>query len=111
MKTSFIFFIGMLLSLSSQAQNLASEPKGSYGGDGKNAPHLQLKEDHTFIYTDLTKASKPVVAEGTWSLEGDELVLEPNSKTNLNKRYTMTREGMCIKTRKNFAFYTLCNCK
>lgn len=92
-------------------KTIVNEPKGNYGGDGKNAPSLQLNENHTFIYTDLTKASKPIVAEGTWSIEANELVLQPNSKAKLNKHYTLIREGMCIKTRKNFAFYTLCNCK
>lgn len=107
----YLFFVGALLSFNSNAQNLASEPKGSFGGDGKIAPNLQLNENHTFTYTDLTKSSKPVVAEGTWSIESDELILKPSSKTRLNKHYTFIREGMCIKTRKNFAFYTLCNCK
>lgn len=111
MKTLFIILAGTILSFSSNAQNMVSEPKGNYGGDGNNAPRLQLNEDHTFIYTDLTRKSKPVVAEGTWSIESDELVLQPNSKAHLNKRYTVVRDGMCIKTRKNFAFYTLCNCK
>lgn len=111
MKTLFLIFAGCLLSLSSNAQSLTSQPKGSYGGDGKNAPNLQLNEDHTFVYTDLTKASKPIVAEGTWSLEGDELILQSDSKARLNKKYTVTREGMCVKTRKKLAFYTLCNCK
>lgn len=107
----YLIFVGALLSFNSSAQNLVSEPKGSFGGDGKNAPNLQLNENHTFTYTDLTKASKPVVAEGTWSIESDELILQPSSKAKLNKHYTFIREGMCIKTRKNFAFYTLCNCK
>ena len=111
MKGLSLIFIGALLSFNSEAQNLANQPKGSYGGDGKNAPNLQLNENHTFIYTDLTKASKPIVAEGTWTLEGDELILQSDSKVRLNKKYTVTREGMCVKTRKNFAFYTLCNCK
>jgi len=111
MKALCLIFVGSLLSLSSNAQNLASQPKGSYGGDGKNAPNLQLNENHTFVYTDLTKASKPIVAAGTWSIEGDELILQSDSKARLNKKYTITREGMCVKTRKNFAFYTLCNCK
>jgi len=103
-------FAGTLVSLSSGAQNLVNEPKGNYGGDGTNAPRIQLNEDHTFVYTDLTRKSKPIIAEGTWSLETDELVLETNSKA-LNKHYQVIRDGMCIKTRKNFAFYTLCNCK
>lgn len=107
----YLIFVGTLLSFSSNAQNIVNEPKGNYGGDGKNAPNLQLNENHTFIYTDLTKPSKPIVSEGTWSLDADELILQPNSKANLNKRYTVIREGMCIKTRKNFAFYTLCHCK
>lgn len=111
MKALFTIFAGVLISMSSQAQNLTNGPKGSYGGDGKNAPNLQLNEDHTFVYTDLTKASKPVAATGTWSLRDQELILKPNSKAGLNKRYTLIREGMCIKTRKHFAFYTLCNCK
>ncbi|TSJ46599.1 hypothetical protein [Fluviicola chungangensis] len=111
MKATYLFFAGSLLSFVSQAQNLVSEPTGSFGGDGKDAPHLQLNDNHTFVYTDLTKPSKPVVGEGTWSLKNDEVILEPTSKTRLNRRYTVIREGMCIKTRKSFAFYTLCNCK
>ena len=111
MKVLCLIFAGSLLSLSSNAQNLANQPKGSYGGDGKNAPNLQLNENHRFVYTDLTKASKPIVAAGTWTMKGDELILQPDSKARLNKRYTVTREGMCVKTRKNFAFYTLCNCR
>lgn len=111
MNGTYLIFVGILLSFNSNAQNMANEPKGNFGGDGKNAPSLQLNENHTFVYTDLTKASKPIVAEGTWSIASDELILEPNSKTRLNRHYTLIREGMCIKTRKNFAFYTLCNCK
>lgn len=107
----YLIFIGTLLSFSTNAQSLVNEPKGSYGGDGKNAPNLQLNENHTFIYTDLTKTSKPIVAEGTWSLENNELILQSNSKARLNKKYTVIRDGLCVKTRKNFAFYTLCNCK
>lgn len=107
----YLIFVGIFLSFNSNAQNIVNEPKGNFGGDGKNAPSLQLNENHTFIYTDLTKASKPVVAEGTWSIESDELILKPDSKARLNKHYTIIREGMCIKTRKNLAFYTLCNCK
>lgn len=111
MKGLFLIFIGILLSSNSNAQNLVNEPKGSFGGDGKNAPNLQLNENHTFIYKDLTKASKPIIAEGTWSLENNELILQSDSKARLNKKYTVIRDGLCIKTRKNFAFYTLCNCK
>jgi hypothetical protein len=107
----YLIFVGTLLSFNSNAQNMVNEPRGNFGGDGKNAPSLQLNENHTFIYTDLTKISKPIVAEGTWSIESDELILQPSSKAKLNKRYTIIREGLCIKTRKNLAFYTLCNCK
>jgi len=107
-----LIFIGTLLSFGSHAQNLVNEPKGSFGGNGKNAPNLQLNENHTFTYTDLTKVSKPIVAEGTWYLKNNEVILEPNSKSRkLNKRYTVIRDGLCVKTRKNFTFYTLCNCK
>ncbi len=111
MKALYLIFIGTLLSFSSNAQNFVNEPKGSYGGDGKNAPNLQLNENHTFIYTDLTNPSKPILAEGTWSLENNELILQSDSKARLNKKYTVIRDGLCVKTRKNFAFYTLCNCK
>jgi hypothetical protein len=104
----YLIFIGALLGFGSNPGG--NEPKGIYGGDGKNAPSLQLNENHTFVYTDFTKASKPIVAEGTWSIKDDELILQPTSKAKLNKRYTLIREGMCIKTRKNMAFYTLCNC-
>nr|WP_294860991.1 hypothetical protein [uncultured Fluviicola sp.] len=107
----YLIFIGIFLSFNSTAQNMVNEPKGNFGGDGKNAPSLQLNENHTFVYTDLTKASKPIVAEGTWSIESNELILNPDSKARLNKHYTLIREGLCIKTRKNLAFYTLCNCK
>ncbi|AEA43307.1 hypothetical protein [Fluviicola taffensis] len=106
----YLVVIGALTSFNFWNENKVIEPKGMYGGDGKNAPSLQLKENHTFIYTDLTKTSKPIRAEGTWSIEDNELVLESTSKVRLNKRYTFIREGKCIKTRKNFAFYTLCNC-
>lgn len=111
MKAHYLIFVGLFLSFNSKAQNMVNEPKGNYGGNGKNAPSIQLNENHTFIYTDLTKASKPIVAEGTWLIEGEELILNPNSKTKLNRHYMVTREGLCIKTRKNLAFYTLCNCK
>ena len=111
MKRHCLIFAGALLSFNSRAQNMVNEPKGSFGGDGKNAPNLVLNENHTFVYTDLTKASRPIVAEGTWAVESNELILQPTSKTHLNKHYTLIREGMCIKTRKNLAFYTLCNCK
>lgn len=111
MKALVIFFTGTILSFSSNAQNLVHVPKGNYGGDGSNAPNLHLNENHTFTYTDLTRKSKPIVAEGNWSIESNELILQPASKVNLNKRYTIVRDGMCIKTRKHFAFYTLCNCK
>jgi hypothetical protein len=104
----YLIFVGALLSLNSNPG--AKEPKGTYGGDGKNAPSLQLNENHTFVYTDLTKASKPIVAKGTWSIKEDELILQSDSKAKLNKRYTVIRDGVCIKTRKNLAFYTLCNC-
>lgn len=109
MKALFVFFTGTILSFNSNAQSLVSVPKGNYGGDGNNAPSLQLNENHTFSYTDLTKKSKPILAEGTWSIESNELILNPNSKADLNKHYTIVRNGMCIKTRKHFAFYTLCN--
>lgn len=111
MKAAYLFFAGNLLCFVSHAQNIINEPTGSFGGNGINAPNLQLNANHTFVYTDLTKPSKPVVAEGTWSLKNDEVMLEPTSKTRLNRHYTLIREGSCIKTRKNFAFYTLCNCK
>jgi hypothetical protein len=111
MKALFVFFTGTILSFNSSAQSMVHVSKGNYGGDGNNAPSLQLNENHTFVYTDLTKKSKPVVAEGTWSIQSNELVLQPNSKARLNKRYTIVRDGLCIKTRKNLAFYTLCNCK
>ncbi|MDF3028383.1 MAG: hypothetical protein K0S23_2690 [Fluviicola sp.] len=108
----YLIIVGALLGLNSNPSSKGVEPtKGIYGGDGKNAPSLQLNENHTFIYTDLTKPSKPIIAEGTWSLEGNELILKSDSKARLNKHYTLIREGMCIKTRKHFAFYTLCNCK
>lgn len=110
MKALVILFTGTILSFSSRAQNMVHVPAGNYGGDGNNAPRLQLNENHTFVYTDLTKKSKPINAEGTWSVESNELVLQPNSKVHLNKKYTVIRDGMCIKTRKHFAFYTLCNC-
>jgi hypothetical protein len=105
-----VLFAGALLNFHAPGENKI-EPKGTFGGDGKNAPCIQLNENHTFKYTDLTKPSKPVVAEGTWSLEKDELILKTTSKAKLNRHYTVIREGMCIQTRKNFAFYTLCNCK
>lgn len=106
----YLIFIGALLSFSSNAQNLVNEPKGNFGGNGRNAPSLQLNENHTFIYTDLTNPSKPINAEGTWSMEADELILKPNSKTKLNKHYTIIRDSKCVQTRKHFVFYTLCNC-
>lgn len=106
----YLIVVGTLFSLNSGTLNKGVEPKGNFGGDGKNAPSIQLNENHTFIYTDLTKPSKPILAEGTWSLEADELILKSDSKTQLNKRYTIIRDGKCIKTRKHFAFYTLCNC-
>ena len=106
----YLLFVGTLFSLNSGTPNKVVEPKGNFGGDGKNAPSLQLNENHTFIYTDLTRPSKPIVAEGTWSVEADELILKSDSKAKLNNRYTIIRDGKCIKTRKHFAFYTLCNC-
>lgn len=106
----YLIIIGTLLSLNSITTNKGAEPKGNFGGNGKNAPSLQLNENHTFIYTDLTNPSKPINAEGTWSMEADELILKPNSKTKLNKHYKIIRDGKCVQTRKHFVFYTLCNC-
>lgn len=111
MKALVILFTGTILSFSSKAQNMTHVPVGNYGGDGNNAPSLKLHENHTFVYTDLTKKSKPVIAEGTWSVESNELVLQPNSNVKLNKHYILIRDGLCVKTRKNLAFYTLCNCR
>lgn len=106
----YLIVTGTLLNLGFNTSTKGVEPKGIYGGDGKNAPSLQLNENHTFIYTDLTKPSKPIIASGTWSMKSDELILASDSKVKLNKHYTLIRDGLCIKTRKNFAFYTLCNC-
>jgi hypothetical protein len=55
MKALVILFTGTILSFSSNAQNMAHVSSGNYGGDGNNAPCLQLHENHTFVYTDLTK--------------------------------------------------------
>jgi hypothetical protein len=113
MKKGFFVALSATFILFCFSFGLDGEPKlnyGTFGGDGKNAPKIQINADHTFTYTDLTRKVKPISAKGTWSLKADEILLQPDTDVKLNKHYTLIREGKCIQTRKVAAIYTLCNC-
>lgn len=100
----YLIFVGTLLNLNS------NEPKGVYGGDGKTAPLIELRSDKTFHYLDLTNKNHPIDISGTWKMSGHTVRLLNVSQKGVMKDLEITREGKCLKARKKFAFYTLCNC-
>lgn len=113
MKKPFLGAFGGLLVLLTLSFGFNSETKvnyGKFGGDGKTAPRIELNSNKTFHYLDLTDQNHPIDITGSWELAGQEVRLLNVSNKKVMKNLEVIREGKCLKARKNFAFYTLCNC-
>lgn len=111
MKQLFLFSFGAILAILSLSFGFSSAPEihyGKFGGDGKTAPQIELKSDHTFHYVDLTKSSQPIDLSGTWEIKDQEVHLLNVTQKQVMKELEIIREGKCLKARKQFAFYTLC---
>lgn len=114
MKKPFLGAFGGLLVLLTLSFGFNSETNlnyGKFGGDGKTAPLIELNSNHTFRYLDLTDKNHPIDISGNWELVDQEVHLLNVSQKKVMKELEVIREGKCLKARKNFAFYTLCNCK
>lgn len=83
---------------------------GTFGGDGVNAPKIELNADHSFHYIDNTKPSNLIDITGTWTIENNEVHLLDVNNRKVMDELSIEREGKCLKARKGMAFYTLCNC-
>lgn len=113
MKKTFLGAFGALLVLLTLSFGFNSETKvtyGTFGGDGKTAPLIELKSDKTFHYLDLTDKNHPIDITGSWEMIDQEVHLLNVSQKKVMKKLEVIRDGKCLKARKNFAFYTLCSC-
>lgn len=112
MRRFFPIAFGAVLAIISFSFGWNSDPEiryGKFGGDGKTAPQIELKSDHTFHYLDLTKSSNPINISGTWEIKDQEVHLLNVTQKQVMKELEIIREGKCLKARKQFAFYTLCH--
>ncbi|SFT47447.1 hypothetical protein SAMN05216474_0760 [Lishizhenia tianjinensis] len=111
MKIRNLLFLGTLtLALFAFKTNENTKLRtGTFGGNGQNAPQIILKKDGTFSYKDLTNQRKPVDTQGKYSIKGDKVIFSDyQSQNKLEKEWKIVNEGKCLKTKKNFAIYTLC---
>jgi len=104
---SVLLFSG--IGFSQTSETLKS---GIFGGNGTNAPKVQLNEDHTFHYLDKTNPRVPIEFNGTWSFnEGKLQLITPKQVSRkAMTHFKVVRNGQCIRAKKGFAFYTLCIC-
>lgn len=109
-----VFITVFLLLFSGMAFSQTSETlkTGNFGGNGTNAPKIELKEDHTFYYLDLTNLKTPIEFTGTWSVNNGKLQLSTPKAVSRKAmtRFKVIRDGQCIQAKKGFTFYTLCIC-
>lgn len=84
---------------------------GTYGVcNGNNTVSLKLKDDSTFQYTDNTNPKNKLLINGNWELNNNTIVLKNNnSETNFHYKWKFDFKYNCIKSRKGFTFYRLCN--
>lgn len=105
-----LFCLGALLILMSFSNNPESTVVGTYGNpyDGVAGMQLTLNEDHTFVYLNKND-DKDVRIEGTWTMKGENVVLESTSeKVKFPKVWSFENEGKAAKTRQGLTFYRLC---
>lgn len=109
MKTIITF---TLLLFAGFAFGQTSPAIGTFGGNGTNAPKIELKEDHTFSYVDRTNLKTPIEFTGTWSFNEGKLNLSASKEVSRKAmtRFKVLRNGQCIQAKKGFTFYTLCIC-
>lgn len=82
----------------------------SYGVSSSNPAQilLELHDDLSFTYQDLSVAERPVRVEGVYTLRGKRIVLEAHdTQIRFHDHWRMTDEGNAIKSRLGMNFYTL----
>lgn len=104
-----IVIIFSLLSFKNKQVITAEQIAGNYGVcNSPNSPYLQLNANYTYHYTDKSNSKKVVDVDGKWLLKGNVIFLIYNYKKNaFHNKWRV--DGKCIKSRKGFTYYRLCN--
>lgn len=84
---------------------------GTYGVSETDPSRIQLtlKADQTFYYQDFSVSSHKIVAQGSWTLKGNKVVLsDKNAGRRFHRVWTFDKEGKVARSRNGLTFYRLC---
>lgn len=83
---------------------------GTYGVSASDPSQIELTihADHTFYYQDFSDPNNKIVAEGTWTMKGNKVVLhDNNTDLKYHNVWAFDESGKVAKSRKGLAFYSL----
>lgn len=101
---------GALLTLFSFTNSAELDFAGTYGVSVKDRVEieLQLNEDKTFAYKDLSNPSKPINVKGDWTVKNNTILLQNyDSEFSFHLKWKIVKDGMVAKSRNGLAFYSL----
>lgn len=101
----------MLVLFSSFRDHPEQRIVGTYAvsEDDPSAIRLNLMEDHTYTYQDLSNPRKAIRVSGTWATENNRVRLHAlNSHYLYHSTWVISADGMVAKSRKGLSFYRLC---
>jgi hypothetical protein len=99
------------ISLSSFTPANNNEFIGTYGAADSNVLQIKLtiNSDNTFYYQDFSDANNKIIAQGTWVLNGQKVILQDsNSNDKFHTVWTFDEKGNVAHSRKGLCFYRLC---
>ena len=114
-----LWTLGLCMAMSfapSPSSKVADRVAGVYSGscgdsDEKSSSRLELalNTDFTFHYFDHSNPSKIADVSGHWKLVGQTIVLtDYDAAQTIPRKWKMTGDEQCIKSRKGLAFLRLC---
>ncbi len=84
---------------------------GTYlgGGTMETSPiQLQLQNDFSYSYKDLSHPNKKIEITGTWKQDGKHIYLLGHAEVRFHNTWKIDPGCTCLKSKKGITFYRLC---
>ncbi len=110
MKNTIKFLSVILISLSLFSWTMIiPNPSITYssGEAGNSVILLELNEDGTYTYQDLSSPKKPIKLSGTYIRNPNRIRLESTTSQKFHNHWNISEDGKIAKSRKGLSFYSL----
>jgi hypothetical protein len=108
MKKSMKIFV--LCSIVFILSAFKSEPNesltGTFGSPDKTI-QLIIKDDHSFLYTNFSSPTKPLIVSGTWEAKNKKVHLKTSGPARYHKVWKISPDGRTAKSQNGLLWYTL----